>query len=131
MKGLVKNMKKKIFSFLMATMMMVSAVSVLAPTTVKAEEVATGRTVPHYTLQINGGDWDGTHYTMNGQVQKDVFFCDGTYTYYLQADGTPMKDRLTYHPDGEKNAIDDSEPHWNLYDNLDESYVVIEVEEHA
>ena len=38
---------------------------------------------------------------------------------------------LTYHPDGEKNAIDDSEPHWNLYDNLDESYVVIEVEEHA
>ena len=38
---------------------------------------------------------------------------------------------LTYHPDGEKNAIDDSELHWNLYDNLDESYVVIEVEEHA
>ena len=31
---------------------------------------------------------------------KDAFFCDGTYTYYLQADGTPMKDRLTYHPDG-------------------------------
>ena len=24
---------------------------------------------------------------------------------------------LTYHPDGEKNAIDDSEPHWNLYDH--------------
>ena len=32
----------------------------------------------------------------------DCFFCDGTYTYYLQYDGTPMKDRLTYHPDGEQ-----------------------------
>lgn len=28
------------------------------------------------------------------------FKCDGTYTYYFQADGTAMKDRLTYHPDG-------------------------------
>lgn len=28
------------------------------------------------------------------------FKCDGTYTYYFQADGTAMRDRLTYHPDG-------------------------------
>lgn len=28
------------------------------------------------------------------------FKCDGTYTYYFQADGTAMCDRLTYHPDG-------------------------------
>lgn len=28
------------------------------------------------------------------------FKCDGTYTYYFQADGTAMKNRLTYHPDG-------------------------------
>lgn len=33
------------------------------------------------------------------EVNKFVF--DGSYTYYLQADGTPMKDRMTYHPDGE------------------------------
>ncbi len=28
------------------------------------------------------------------------FKCDGTYTYYFQLDGTAMKDRLSYHPDG-------------------------------
>ncbi len=28
------------------------------------------------------------------------FSCDGVYTYYFQADGTAMRDRLTYHPDG-------------------------------
>lgn len=30
----------------------------------------------------------------------NTFKCDGTYTYFFQADGTAMKDRLTYHPDG-------------------------------
>lgn len=76
-----------------------------------------GRTVPHYTLQDNGGDWNGTYYTMNGQVQKDVFFCDGTYTYYLQANGTPMKDRLTYHPDGEHVIYFDENGH-EVFDNF-------------
>ncbi len=28
------------------------------------------------------------------------FMCDGTYTYYFQFDGTAMRNRLTYHPDG-------------------------------
>lgn len=37
----------------------------------------------------------------NGKLVTDEFKFDGTYTYYMQADGTPMKDRLTYHPDGE------------------------------
>ena len=47
------------------------------------------------------GTWDGTHYYLpGGQMVRNAFFCDGNYTYYLQADGTPMKDRLTYHPDG-------------------------------
>lgn len=30
----------------------------------------------------------------------DQFRCDGTYTYYFQYDGTAMRNRLTYHPDG-------------------------------
>ncbi|MBQ9200599.1 MAG: Ig-like domain-containing protein [Lachnospiraceae bacterium] len=55
----------------------------------------------HYDINQNGGTWDGTYYIINGEVIKDAFFCDGTYTYFLQADGTPMTDRLTYHPDGE------------------------------
>lgn len=48
-------------------------------------------------------------YSENGEIRcLDVndnpvinqFKCDGTYTYYFQADGTAMMDRLTYHPDG-------------------------------
>ena len=41
----------------------------------------------------------------------NTFFCDGTYTYYLQADGTPMKNRLTYHPDGEHVIYFDENGH--------------------
>ena len=39
------------------------------------------------------------------------FVFDGSYTYYMQADGTPMKDRLTYHPDGEHIIYLDTEGH--------------------
>lgn len=55
----------------------------------------------YYNLNNDGGTWDGAHYYLDdGSMVYNSFFCDGTYTYYLQADGTPMKDRLTYHPDG-------------------------------
>ena len=36
----------------------------------------------------------------DGSSVINEFKCDGTYTYYFQADGTAMRDRLTYHPDG-------------------------------
>ena len=63
---------------------------------------AGGRTVDYYSLPANGGTWDGSHYNKaDGSMATDVFFFDGTYTYYLMTDGTPMKDKLTYHPDGE------------------------------
>ena len=65
----------------------------------------------YYNINENGGTWDGTHYTLNGQVIINAFFCDGTYTYYLQADGTPMKNRLTYHPDGEHVIFFDADGH--------------------
>ena len=39
-------------------------------------------------------------YSNDGTQVKNDFKCDGTYTYYFQADGTAMRDRLTYHPDG-------------------------------
>lgn len=35
-----------------------------------------------------------------GKTVINGFRCDGTYTYYFQLDGTAMKNRLTYHPDG-------------------------------
>lgn len=42
----------------------------------------------------------GDFWYLNGTKITDNFFFDGYFTYFLQADGTPMKDRLTYHPDG-------------------------------
>ena len=48
-----------------------------------------------------GDDGELRCYDSDGKLVTDEFKCDGTYTYYMQADGTPMKDRLTYHPDGE------------------------------
>lgn len=42
---------------------------------------------------------------------KNAFKCDGTYTYFFQADGSAMKDRLTYHPDGEHIIYFDQNGH--------------------
>ena len=69
---------------------------------ISAEAVEGARTVPYYSLEENGGNWDGEHYYQtDGTMITDSFFFDGKYTYYLQMDGTPMTERLTYHPDGE------------------------------
>ena len=43
---------------------------------------------------------DITCIRQNGTSVINEFKCDGTYTYYFQQDGTAMKNRLTYHPDG-------------------------------
>ena len=68
--------------------------------------------MPYYSLSKDGGNWDGSHYTKaDGTLAKDVFFFDGKNTYYLQADGSPMKDKLTYHPDGEHIIYFDTEGH--------------------
>ena len=73
---------------------------------------AGGRTVDYYSLLANGGTWDGRHYIKaDGTMAADVFFFDGTYTYYLMTDGTPMKDKLTYHPDGEHIVYFDQNGH--------------------
>ena len=47
-------------------------------------------------------DTDGTihAYYPDGSAIYNQFIFDGFFTYYIQADGTAMKDRLTYHPDG-------------------------------
>ena len=47
---------------------------------------AGGRTVDYYSLQSDGGNWTGTrYYKPDGEMAKDVFFFDGSYTYYLRA----------------------------------------------
>ena len=65
----------------------------------------------HYDIRTAGGAWDGTHYMLKGEIMKNIFFCDGTHTYFLQADGTAMKNRLTYHPDGEHIIYFDAQGH--------------------
>lgn len=65
----------------------------------------------YFNVKVNGGIWNGNAYYLNGSKIVNTFFCDGTYTYYLQADGTPMKDRLTYHPDGKHVIYFDSNGH--------------------
>lgn len=49
---------------------------------------------------LEGYDGEIRYVNANGIMVTNQFVCDGTYTYFLQADGSPMKDRLTYHPDG-------------------------------
>lgn len=65
----------------------------------------------YYNVVDDGGEWTGSSYTYGGRKLINTFFCDGTYTYYLQADGTPMKNRLTYHPDGEHVIYFDENGH--------------------
>ncbi|MCM1172180.1 MAG: hypothetical protein NC393_08655 [Clostridium sp.] len=50
-------------------------------------------------------------YDSNGDPVIDEFKCDGTYTYYFQADGTAMRNRLTYHPDGKHVIYFDEDGH--------------------
>ena len=112
-----KGMKKATVFALALSCMVTMFGTAAAPAPVHAEETETataegGRTVPYYSLSKDGGSWDGSHYTKaDGTLATDVFFFDGKYTYYLQRDGSPMKDKLTYHPDGEHIIYLDTEGH--------------------
>lgn len=77
----------------------------------KCKEVSAAFEAKHNDLS-DGGTWDGTYYyDSEGELVINSFFCDGTYTYFLMNDGTPMKNRLTYHPDGEHIIYFDEEGH--------------------
>ncbi len=71
----------------------------------------------YYNIKTDGGSWNGVKYVLKDTKITNVFFCDGTYTYYLQADGTPMKNRLTYHPDGVHLIYFDDKGH-ELFDQF-------------
>ena len=58
-----------------------------------------------------GSDGKLRCYDKDKNLLINQFVFDGSYTYYMQADGTPMKDRLTYHPDGEHIIYLDTEGH--------------------
>ena len=97
MKRREKNEIKKVTLTLAAITGAAAFMAQLGGSKVNAEE----NRAAHYMFQNNGDSWDGNHYYLeDGTMVYNAFFCDGRDTYYLQADGTPMKDRLTYHPDG-------------------------------
>lgn len=50
-------------------------------------------------------------YDSTGALIVNEFMFDGDYTYYMQADGSAMTDRLTYHPDGEHIIYFDEKGH--------------------
>lgn len=59
-------------------------------------------------MDANG---DMHYFRDDGTMVYNEWYFDGTWTYYLQYDGTPMKDRLTYHPDGEHIIYLDKDGH--------------------
>ncbi|GHU42093.1 hypothetical protein FACS1894111_05450 [Clostridia bacterium] len=65
---------------------------------------------------ITGTDGKLRYYE-NGKMITNKFQSDGTYTYFLQADGTPMTNRLTYHPDGKHLIYFDANGH-ELFDKF-------------
>ena len=109
--------KKIVMAAVMMALTLSSSTMVYGETIEQSTEVAAdtadgGRTVDYYSLPADGGTWDGSHYIKaDGTMATDVFFFDGTYTYYLQTDGSPMKDKLTYHPDGEHIIYFDQNGH--------------------
>ena len=93
MKGEVVMKKEKICIILILVFSIICPKSYIVKAAFKAD---------YYNILINGGYWTGErYYTASGELVTNAFFCDGVYTYFLQADGSIMKDRLTYHPDGE------------------------------
>ena len=74
-------------------------------------EVSGGMAYGHCNFNDAGVSQNGDYWYKNGALITNSFFFDGSYTYFLQADGTPMKDYLTYHPDGEHIIYFDSKGH--------------------
>lgn len=72
--------------------------------------------VPHYDMTVVGGDIvareDGELiYILNENYVTNAFVYDGKDTYFFQADGTAMRNRLTYHPDGAHIIYFDADGH--------------------
>ena len=118
-KSFLKKITKKLTSICIAAAM---ALGVISISDTKLD-VKAAFDAPYYNLDINGGYWGGTYYELNHQIIKDAFFCDGYFTYYMQMDGTAMRDRLTYHPDGEHVIYFDEKGHevFNSFVNVRKS----------
>ncbi len=66
---------------------------------------------------LTGPDKELRYVDNKGIMIINKFMFDGAYTYFLQADGSPMKNRLTYHPDGVHLIYFDEQGH-ELFDKF-------------
>ena len=105
------------------------------PVVLKPEDLDEGELVAdndglHFYIQDNG---DVTCYTANDKEVYRGFACDGTDTYFFQYDGTAMRDRLTYHPDGEHVIYFDENGHevFNDYAHVKHSIAGEEVDDYC
>ncbi|GHU42988.1 hypothetical protein FACS1894111_07800 [Clostridia bacterium] len=90
---------------------------VVGRNTFALEELNTSWTGPQGETWKIDSDGLSRCYDANGNQIKNAFQCDGTYTYFFQADGSPMTNRLTYHPDG-KNLIYFDEQGHEVFDHF-------------
>ena len=58
-----------------------------------------------YDFYINSNGVVRAEDENTGTPAINKFLCDGTYTYFFQADGTAMRNRLSYHPDGDPKHV--------------------------
>ncbi|MCF2642393.1 hypothetical protein I6E50_08230 [Roseburia hominis] len=108
-------MKTKFIKTLAMALTVATAITATAVPT-HAEE--TGTVVPHYTVGQDGTAKNGEKYVdANGNMIKNAFVADGAYTYFVQNDGTTMKNRLTYHPNGVSVIYFDENGH-EVFDNF-------------
>ncbi|MEE1248234.1 MAG: hypothetical protein UHU19_03220 [Lachnospiraceae bacterium] len=108
-------MKTKFIKTLAMALTVATAITATAVPT-HAEE--TGTVVPHYTVGQDGIAKNGEKYVdANGNMIKNAFVADGAYTYFVQNDGTTMKNRLTYHPNGVSVIYFDENGH-EVFDNF-------------
>ena len=66
-----------------------------------------------------------------GKTVVNEFKCDGIYTYFFQLDGTCMRDRLSYHPDGIHVIYFDGQGHevFSSFANVKQSISAIPVDD--
>ena len=105
------------------------------PVVLKPEDLDEGEMVAdndglHFYIQDNG---DVTCYTANDKEVYRGFACDGTDTYFFQYDGTAMRDRLTYEPEGKYILYFDEQGHevFNDYAHVKHSIEGEEVDDYC
>ena len=105
------------------------------PVILKPEDLDEGELVAdndglHFYIQDNG---DVTCYTANDKEVYRGFACDGTDTYFFQYDGTAMRDRLTYEPEGKYILYFDEQGHevFNDYAHVKHSIEGEEVDDYC